>query len=79
MKDRFFLEEIIKRLDDAGQWDTMDEYPKQLMSDWMYELIQENELKPDERVGTCIEYQGDEWPDFYFESDEVLMGKIGKQ
>lgn len=79
--DRFFLEEIIRRLCNApakspygmsNQWATMNEYPKMLIADWMNEKIKAQPISEEYRLKIVEQYQGDQWQSFYFTSEAAL-------
>lgn len=74
---RFFLEEIIKRTYDSGDWRTLGEYPKQLLKDWMKEKVKKQPLDDIQRDIIVNTYQGDKWREYYFENEAELKEIIG--
>lgn len=72
MRDRFFLEEIIFRLEN----NQMD-YAKTLLHDWMKEKVNQIPLTEKQRKHTVVKMQGKEWPVFYFKSEKALHEQIG--
>ncbi|MBL4590344.1 MAG: hypothetical protein JKY96_00135 [Phycisphaerales bacterium] len=79
LTDRFFLEEIIKRLVDANEWEIISEYAYQLLNDWMSEMITKNPLTEEQRTEIVKEFQGQEWQEYYFKSEVELKKILEKQ
>jgi len=74
MSDRFFLEEIVFKLEKAeDHGGYLLEGPIQMLKDWMKEFIEELPLSEEERTAYIEDhYAGDPLAERYFDSEMAL-------